>query len=98
MTDLDPLPAMSGDVHPFDLGGAIDTTGVTATDVIAAVVIAVVTLIVALIVGHLTRQRLSRPETNTIQLARFGATARAGPSCSSEEPGLLASWVSRWPG
>ena len=98
MTDLDLTPAMPAEVHALDLSGAIDTSGVTTTDVIAAVAIAVVTLIVALIVGHLTRQRLSRPDTNTIQLARFGATAArwviifVGGSISLSFLGLEVSW------
>ncbi len=61
---------------PFDLsGGAVDTTGVTSTDVIAAIVVAVATVVIAMIVGYVTRRRLSRPGTDTVQLARFAATA-----------------------
>ena len=61
---------------PFDLsGGAVDTTGVTSTDVIAAIVVAVATVVIAMIVGYVTRRRLSRPDSDTVQLARFAATA-----------------------
>ncbi len=75
MTDFDFTTAMSGDLPPLDLSGAFDTSGVTSTDVIAAIVVMIVTVIVATLVSHVTRQRLSRPETGTLQVARFAGTA-----------------------
>ena len=74
MTDFDPTPASSGDLPAFDFTGALDTSSVTAADVVAAVVIMIATVIIATIVGHLTRKRLSRPETNSLQVARFAGT------------------------
>ncbi len=75
MTDLDFTTAMLGGLPAQDIDGAFDTTGVTATDVIAAGVVLLATVIVAAVVGHVTRQRLSRPETDTLQVARFAGTA-----------------------
>ena len=75
MTGLDFTTAMSGGLPGQDIDSAFDTTGVTSTDVIAAVVIMVATVIIAGVVAHVTRQRLSRPETDTLQLARFAGTA-----------------------
>ncbi len=58
-----------------DIDGAIDTSGITWTDVVAAIVVMVFTVVLAVVLSHVTRQRLSRPETDTLQVARFAATA-----------------------
>lgn len=75
MIDLDLTTVMSRGLFVFDVDGAIDTSEVTASDVIAATVVLVVTVVLAAVVGHVTRKRLSRPETDTLQVARFAGTA-----------------------
>jgi small-conductance mechanosensitive channel len=76
MTDLGITAAMSaGLVVVDDLDGAIDTSAITWTDVVAAIVIMIFTVVLAVLLSHLTHERLSRPETNTLQVARFAATA-----------------------
>ena len=75
MIDLDLMTAMSRGLFVFDVDGAIDTSEVTASDVIAAAVVLVATVVIAALVGHVTRKRLSRPETDTLQVARFAGTA-----------------------
>jgi small conductance mechanosensitive channel len=66
------LPVMSG---LGDLGGAIDTSGVSGTDVLAAVMVAIATVAVAWLVGRFTRGRLTRPETGSLQVAALAARA-----------------------
>ncbi len=76
MTDLGITAAMSGGLIVFDdLDGAIDTSGITWTDVVAAIVVMTFTVALAVLLSHVTRQRLSRPENDTLQVARFAATA-----------------------
>ena len=99
MTDIDFTTAMSGALPAQDIDGAFDTTGVTATDVIAAGVVLLATVIVAAVVGHLTRKRLSRPETDTLQVARFAGTAARwavmfiGGAWALSFLGLQADWL-----
>ncbi len=76
MTDLGITAAMSGGLIVVDdLDGAIDTSSITWTDVVAAIVIMIFTVALAVLLSHVTRQRLSRPENDTLQVARFAATA-----------------------
>ena len=75
MTDLDFTTAMSGYLLVPDIDGAIDTSGITWTDVVAAIVVMIVTVALAVALSHVTHQRLSRPENDTLQVARFAATA-----------------------
>ena len=76
MTDLGISAAMSGGLIVFDdLDGAIDTSSITWTDIVAAIVVMLVTVVLAVLLSHMTRQRLSRPENDTLQVARFAATA-----------------------
>ncbi|MCI0838794.1 MAG: mechanosensitive ion channel [Chloroflexi bacterium] len=76
MTDLGITAAMSRGLIVFDdLEGAFDTSSITWTNVVAAIVVMLVTVVIAVLLSHVTRQRLSRPETDTIQVARFAATA-----------------------
>ena len=58
-----------------DLQGALDTSGVSGGDVIAAVAVAVGTVAVAWLVGRLTGRRLARPGTSSLQLASVAARA-----------------------
>ncbi len=76
MTDLGFTTAMSGALIVVDdLDGANDTSSITWTDVVAAIVIMIFTVDLAVLLTHVTRQRLSRPENDTLQVARFAATA-----------------------
>ena len=76
MTDLGITAAMSGALIVVDdLDGAFDTSSITWTDVVAAIVVMLVTVVLAVLLSHVTRQRLSRPENDTLQVARFAATA-----------------------
>ena len=99
MTDLDFTTAISGALPAQDIDGAFDTTGVTGTDVIAAIVVMIVTVILAAVVSHVTRQRLSRPETDTLQVARFAGTATRwavifiGGAWALSFLGLQADWL-----
>ena len=81
-----------------DLNGAIDTSTVSSSDVVAAVVVAVLTAVVAWIVGRATHRYLGRPGSNSLQVA--GMTARAarwtvilvGASWSLSFLGAETSW------
>jgi small conductance mechanosensitive channel len=66
------LPLMSG---IGDLEGALDTSDLSGTDVVAAIVVLVATVAVAWLVGGLTRRYLARPETSSLQVAALGARA-----------------------
>jgi small conductance mechanosensitive channel len=66
------LPLLSG---LGDLEGAIDTSGITWADIVAAVVVAVATIAVAWVAGRLTRRYLARPGTGSLQVAALGARA-----------------------
>ena len=59
-----------------DLKGAVDTSNVSSSDLLAAVVVAVLTAVVAWLVGRATRRYLlGRPDSDSVQIA--GMTARA---------------------
>jgi small conductance mechanosensitive channel len=58
-----------------DLSGAIDTSGVSWTDVVVALVVAVTTIGVAWLAGRLTRRYLARPGTSSLQVAALGTRA-----------------------
>jgi small conductance mechanosensitive channel len=64
------VPVMSG---LSDLEGALDTSSVSGTDVVAALVVAVATVAVALLVGRFTHRYLTRPGTHSLQIAALGA-------------------------
>jgi small conductance mechanosensitive channel len=86
---------MSG---PGDLTGAIDTSGLSWTDVAAAVLVAVATIAVAWLVGRVIHRRLARPETASLQLAALGARAArwavyfVGAAWSLSFLGASANW------
>jgi small conductance mechanosensitive channel len=81
-----------------DLKGAIDTSTVSSSDLVAAVIAAVLTVVVAWLVGRAIHHYLGRPGSNSLQVA--GMTARAarwtvifvGASWSLSFIGADTSW------
>ncbi len=55
MTDLGIAAAMSGGLIVVDdLDGAIDTSGITWTDIVAAIVVMIVTVVLAVLLSHVS--------------------------------------------
>ena len=95
MADVSGFPVIAS---LTDLKGAVDTSNVSSSDLVAAVVVAVLTAVVAWLVGRATHRYLGRPGSNSLQVA--GMTARAarwtvilvGASWSLSFLGAETSW------